>query len=135
MKPWYLEGVHFKCTGCGNCCAKEPGAVFISMDEIEQLASFLGMEKKDFLEKYTRKLHGKISLKEHPNFDCVFLKENRCTVYHHRPKQCKTYPFWPELMRSKKGWDSEKIRCEGLDHPEGVFHSFEEIRKKMEEAN
>ena len=128
MKPWYIDGVHFKCTGCGNCCSKEPGAVFVSDEEVDSIIQYLKMDKKAFLEQYTRKLHGKLVLKELPNFDCIFLKEGRCSIYHERPKQCRTYPFWPELLRSVKAWESEKSRCEGLDHPEGEYFSFNQIR-------
>lgn len=135
MKPWYLSGVGFKCTGCGNCCAKEPGAVFVSEEEIAEMAHKLGIAKKVFLERYTRKLHGLIALLEQPNFDCVFLKESRCTLYEARPKQCKTYPFWPEILRSKKAWDQEKYRCEGLDHPEGDHYTFEQIRSFLQKES
>ncbi|MFZ4673481.1 MAG: YkgJ family cysteine cluster protein, partial [Chlamydiia bacterium] len=128
MKPWYLDGVYFKCTNCGNCCAKEPGAVFLSKEEIDQFVEGLKIARADFLERYTRKLHGKVALKEHPNFDCVFLKDQKCTAYKYRPKQCRTYPFWPELLRSTKSWDAEKSRCEGLDHPDGEYFSFNQIR-------
>lgn len=135
MKPWYLAGVNFKCTGCGNCCAKEPGAVFVTDEEISTMAHELNITKKVFLEKYTRKLHGRTALLERPNFDCVFLKENRCSLYQARPKQCKTYPFWPEILRSKKAWDNEKMRCEGLDHSEGAHYTFEQIRAVLKEES
>ncbi len=131
MKPWYVSGVGFKCTGCGYCCAKEPGAVFVSDEEVLKMASKLKISKKTFLETYTRKLHGRTALLEHPNFDCVFLKESRCTLYEARPKQCKTYPFWPEIFRSKKAFENEKIRCEGLDHPEADHFTFEQIRSNI----
>lgn len=28
-KPWYSDGLNFKCTGCGKCC-RWPGQVFCS---------------------------------------------------------------------------------------------------------
>jgi Fe-S-cluster containining protein len=128
MKPWYLEGVKFKCTGCGACCSKEPGAVFISEQEAASMAEYLQISLEHFYQLYTRKLHGLTSLKEKENFDCVFLIDNRCSLYESRPKQCKTYPFWPELLESKEAWEEEKQRCEGLDHPEGEYFSFNLIR-------
>lgn len=134
MKPWYLDGLYFKCTGCGHCCAKEPGAVFLSKEEVSAFAKGLKITEKEFLELYTRKLHGKVALKEEANFDCVFLKEGKCTVYNLRPKQCRTYPFWPELLRSEKEWVSEKSRCEGLDHPDGEYYSFNQIRELMKSS-
>jgi len=99
------------------------------------MADELKISKNVFLEKYTRKLHGRTALLERPNFDCVFLKENRCSLYQARPKQCKTYPFWPEILRSKKAWDNEKMRCEGLDHLEGDHYTFEQIRAVLKEES
>ncbi len=133
MKPsskpsWYLDGLYFKCTNCGNCCAKEPGAVFLSEEEITRFVDGLKITRSEFLERYTRKLHGKIALKEESNFDCVFLKEGKCSAYTLRPTQCRTYPFWPELLRSERDWVAEKKRCEGLDHPDGEHFSFQQIR-------
>jgi spermidine synthase len=44
---------------------------------------------------------------------CVFLKGRLCSVYEARPTQCRTYPFWPEVM-SPLGWLRESARCEGI---------------------
>ena len=39
---------------------------------------------------------------------CVFLNEDRsCGVYHVRPLQCSTYPWWPELM-PQRNWAAER---------------------------
>lgn len=117
------EGLRFKCTGCGKCCTGSPGAVWIDEAEIEAMANYLKIDKKDFIQKYTRRLGSRLSLKEDPkNYDCVFLNNNQCSLYPVRPSQCKIYPWWPSMLSSKEAWDEEKERCEGLDHPEGDLY-------------
>ena len=46
---------------------------------------------------------------------CVFLGANgQCRVYPVRPVQCRTYPFWPEVLCSGTAWEQESRRCEGI---------------------
>ena len=40
--PWYRDGLAFSCTRCGACCTGAPGYVWVSAEEIEQLAEFRG---------------------------------------------------------------------------------------------
>jgi uncharacterized protein len=32
-----------------------------------------------------------------------------------RPRQCRTYPWWPELVEKKRDWTEEAQRCEGMN--------------------
>lgn len=129
MKKWYKEGLHFKCTGCGGCCTGAPGYVFVNDEEIEALAKHLSMSPDAFMRKYTRLVGERYSLLEDmSNYDCVFLEEGkRCSVYEARPTQCKTFPWWPENLKSEKDWNEEARRCEGINHPEGKLYTQEEI--------
>ncbi len=116
---WYNDGLKFKCTGCGQCCTKEPGYVWLSVEEIDAMAAHLGISKEKFIQTYTRSVFGRPSLREdRVNYDCVFLKDNRCQVYHARPTQCRTFPWWKENLSSPESWNEVKKRCEGVDHPE-----------------
>jgi hypothetical protein len=53
---------------------------------------------------------------------CVFLDPvtQRCGVYPARPLQCRTFPFWPELV-GPLGWRAELSElCEGIDRGDPV---------------
>ena len=44
-----------------------------------------------------------------------FLKNQKhCTVYEARPKQCKTFPWWPGNFESEEELEETKSRCEGF---------------------
>lgn len=132
MDPWYKEGLRFKCTGCGECCTGAPGYVWVSPQEIEALAKSLSISPEEFIQKYTRRIGNRLSLIEDSRtYDCVFLKGKRCTVYETRPKQCRTFPWWPEHLKTKEHWKEAAHRCEGIDHPDAPLISLSEIKKQL----
>jgi Fe-S-cluster containining protein len=82
------------------------------------------MSKRAFRAAYTRRIQGFTSLKEKPNFDCIFYNKSKgCTVYEARPKQCRTWPFWRAIVQSKDRWERESLHCPGMN--QGAFHSAE----------
>ena len=133
MNPWYKEGLRFKCTGCGECCTGAPGYVWLTLAEADEIAKTLNITQEEFIKKYTRRIGSRLSLKEHAgNFDCVFLKGKRCEIYHERPKQCRTFPWWKEQLKSKEAWDEAAERCEGINHPDAPLISLGEINKNLD---
>jgi Fe-S-cluster containining protein len=47
---------------------------------------------------------------------CPFHRsEIGCTIYESRPTQCRTWPFWPEVVRKKQSWDRAARECEGMN--------------------
>lgn len=131
--PWYKDGLSFKCTGCGACCTGSPGYVWVSEEEMKEMAEFLKISLPEFIKQYTRQVHGRYSLLEdRKTYDCIFLKGKQCTLYNARPKQCRTYPWWPENLESREAWNEEGKRCEGINHPEASLVPFAEIVKEIE---
>lgn len=134
MTAWYQEGLRFKCTGCGKCCTGPSGYVWLTLEEAEQMATHLNMSLQDFINKHTRKIGNRLSLREKrrgQDYDCAFLEGKRCTIYEVRPKQCRTYPWWKENLSSAKSWQEEAIRCEGIHHPDAPLISLGEIQKHL----
>ena len=133
---WYDEGLSFECTQCGNCCTGPTGYVWFCDEEAETMAGHLGMELEDFLKQYARKVDGRWSLGENWNkqihgYDCVFLRRDEtgkalCGIYPVRPAQCRTWPFWPENLRSSRSWQRTAHTCPGMNH--GNFYPAEKIR-------
>ena len=134
---WYREGLSFECALCGNCCTGAPGFVWFNDEEAKVMADHMKMDVPDFLAKYAHKKFGRWSLNEFKNekgeYDCVFLKDlgngkRGCELYQSRPTQCKTWPFWPENLRSKKAWDEAASTCPGMCNKNGTFYPIEKIR-------
>ncbi|MCB1067285.1 MAG: YkgJ family cysteine cluster protein [Simkania sp.] len=131
---WYKDGLRFKCTSCGACCTGAPGYVWLEKKDIERLAKRLNLPQDAFLKRYTRQVGSRISLIEDPlSYDCVFLKDKKiCTLYEDRPKQCKTFPFWKDVLESPEAWEETKERCEGIDHPDAPCIPLEEIQNQLD---
>jgi Fe-S-cluster containining protein len=130
---WYRDGLCFKCTRSGNCCSGAPGVVRVTDEDIASLARCLQLSTAKFREIYTREVgEDELSLKEKSNHDCIFFqREAGCTVYEHRPRQCRTWPFWRHVVSSPERWAEESQHCPGMGH--GPRYSAEEIERIVED--
>ncbi|MBM3201060.1 MAG: YkgJ family cysteine cluster protein [Chlamydiae bacterium] len=129
---WYEKGLNFRCTGCGQCCTGAPGFVWLTDKDIENLSLHLELPTKEFLKRYTRFVHGRYSLTEKkPQYDCVFLKDNKCSVYEARPVQCRKFPWWPQNLTSKRAWQEAAKHCEGIDADDSKLFTKEEIETAL----
>jgi len=135
VTPWYADGLRFSCTQCGNCCTGPPGYVWFSPSEAKALAERFGMTVGQFRRTYAKRVHGDWSLNEvetEHGFDCVFLDRSdgraRCSVYEDRPLQCRTWPFWPENLRTPAAWAAVRRNtpCPGMGT--GTRIPLEQIR-------
>ncbi len=127
------KGIRFQCQGSGNCCVSRGsyGYVYLSNVDIKKLAKNLNLTKKNFLKDFCDKTDGYIHLKElkKNKGDCIFLINKRCRVYKSRPIQCRTWPFWPENMDTKKWNDEISKNCPGIG--KGKIISKEKILKQL----
>lgn len=136
--PWFKKGLCFSCTECGQCCTGSPGYVWVNEEEMEQMSQLLGIPLTEFKQKYTRQVGQRYSLTEsRKTYDCVFLKEKKCQVYGARPTQCRTFPWWPENVRSQEAWEETARRCEGITDEAALvnFTTIEEQRLIQIERN
>ncbi len=132
-RPWYHEGLRFRCTGCGGCCTGDPGYVWVNRDEIETLAETVGMEPAEFVASFVRSVGRRRSLVELPSGDCVFYHRvtRRCRVYAARPRQCRTWPFWESNLRSPAAWENVCRTCPGSGRGPVVPQGDIEVHRKM----
>jgi hypothetical protein len=133
-KEWWSEGLRFQCQGSGKCCTShgEYGFVFLTTEDRQRMADHLGLSLTAFTRKYCDRSNGVYHLKEDgKNPDCMFLKDKRCSVYEARPIQCRTWPFWPDVMNAKT-WKKEVVTfCPGVG--KGPLIPASKIRKAMNE--
>ncbi len=127
-----LDGRRFSCTQCGHCCSKD-GLVYIHPYEIEQMAKHLGLDVRAFWLEFEVRHDSSSSqpvLVAKDGLGCPLLsKEKNCRVHSVKPLQCRSFPFWPELLDTASAWESARQNCPGMDAPEGRLYSVDEIRK------
>ncbi|MDR0377195.1 MAG: YkgJ family cysteine cluster protein [Spirochaetaceae bacterium] len=137
--PFYVRGLCFSCTRCSACCRVDPGYVFLSKTDAAILAGALSMEYTEFTETYCRWIDdyegkARLSLKEKANYDCVFWKKG-CTVYEARPVQCRTFPFWPDILASQETWDNAGLSCPGIGKGKRHGRAYIELRLQKQQTN
>ena len=130
--PWYRDGLKFTCSECGDCCSGSPGYVWVTAEEISVMAKALNHTVDEFEDIYVRKIGARKSLKELPNYDCVFLDEKtrKCELYEARPTQCKTWPFWESNLRTPEDWQRTCVECPGSGL--GKLYSLDSIEKQRQ---
>ena len=131
-QEWWAKGVRFECQGSGNCCVSrgEYGFVYMTLKDRKRMAADLKMPLADFTKKYCAKTDGVHHLIDGKGPECVFLVDSKCSVYHGRPDQCRSWPFWPEVMSAKR-WKKEVATfCPGIG--KGRVWEAEEIREILD---
>ena len=125
---FYKDGLRFECQGSGKCCTShgEFGFVYLTPSDRKRFAKFFKIRTAEFTKKYCDRTHGIWHLKENPKEpDCMFLEGKRCSVYEGRPSQCRTWPFWNDVMNAKS-WTKEVASfCPGVG--KGKLWSAKEI--------
>lgn len=127
---WWSGGVYFSCLGCGRCCRGEPGAIFVTDEEVRSIMGFLDIQDQiTFRRKYMTGRWKHQSIAEKRNGECIFhdLSTNRCSIYPVRPSQCSLFPFWPSVMASRSAWIRHARKCPGMD--QGEYFSPERIKQ------
>ena len=127
------KGVKFECQGSGKCCVSrgEYGYVYLTLKDRRRMAKFFNLSTTQFTKKHCHKSEdGLFYLKnEEGRKSCMFLNGKKCDVYSARPHQCRTWPFWPEVMNAKS-WDNEvKNYCPGIG--KGQYHSPQKIKEVL----
>lgn len=63
----------------------------------------------------------------------VPLNRRVCAIYPVRPLQCRTWPFWPENMKSRAAWDRAAKGCPGMNR--GGRHFTKDQAETIRDAN
>lgn len=132
QRPWFADGLRFTCTQCGNCCTGAPGYVWVNEAEIAALAARFNLSVAEFEARFVRVVNGQKSLVELANGDCIFFDNQTrlCTVYEHRPTQCRTWPFWYSNICTPQAWQQTCSVCPGAG--QGRLYTVDEVLRQAE---
>lgn len=121
------EQFTFQCTRCGDCCRGIKESVMLESLDAYRLAKFLRQTDSsiqmmdDMLLKYATPvpltdngfpIYVLKTLGEDDT--CIFLKNNRCSVYPARPRTCRLYPI--TVGPAENGRDFEYLLCREKPH-------------------
>jgi uncharacterized protein len=109
-----MEGVRFTCQrGCINCC-NMVGFVYLTEDDVKRSAKFTGMTRRAFEAKYVYRTRHLMRLRKPRDKHCPFLADDGCSIHPAKPTQCRTFPFWPELVERPAAWKRTSRYCPGI---------------------
>lgn len=97
----------------------------LNEDEVTRLACHLGMSNSEFASRHLKPAEiGEEApwvMRQRP---CPFLRDNRCTVYEHRPANCRDYPYL-----DKPDFTSRTLAMIGrLSECPAVFEVWEQLK-------
>lgn len=117
------------CTKCANCC-KQISPV-LDKDDVSTFALGLKMPMSEFKEQYLipdEEAPLNYRFKELP---CPFLKNDRCSNYDYRPKDCRSYPHL-----HKKYFTSRLLGVIGnYEVCPIVFNTYEQLKTQLGHNN
>ncbi|MDA0666784.1 MAG: YkgJ family cysteine cluster protein [Planctomycetota bacterium] len=105
----------FDCHRCGNCCRVGHGQVWFEPVNLPSMAKAVGIDQEAFLQRFVRSVNGRLSLRENPDGSCTLLDGNEhCSIYEVRPKQCRDFPYWPQLSDGSRALELAAGYCQGI---------------------
>jgi len=125
------EGLRFECQpGCTECCTQR-GFVYLTEPDIIRAAAFLGVSPGDFERRYVFRTRNRTRLRVPRDASCYFLNGGGCSIHPAKPTQCRIFPFWPELVESRREWKKAARYCPGMG--KGPLVQIELARVQAEE--
>jgi Fe-S-cluster containining protein len=89
------------------------------------------MSDEEFFVEYCEvvdvELAHRVSLVATEDGSCMLLADDRCTVYEHRPLQCRAYPLCGTSLVGREAWDAVAASCPGVG--DGRLWSEEQIEQ------
>lgn len=106
--------MRFECQpGCTKCCEQQ-GFVYLTEEDILRLADYLNLTTPDFEYRYVFRTKNQRRLRVPRHANCEFLESGGCRVHEAKPTQCRTFPYWPELLDSRQSWHKTGKWCPGI---------------------
>ena len=108
------EALRFECQpGCTECC-RQKGFVYLSESDILRIAGHLRLTPAEFERQYVFRTSRRARLRVPAVATCYFLFEGGCSIHVVKPTQCRIFPFWPELVESRREWKKTARYCPGI---------------------
>ncbi len=123
--------LRFSCQpGCTACCDQR-GYVYLTEEDLLRAAAFVGMSPADFEARYIYRTRRFLRFRKPPRSQCHFLVGHGCAIHPAKPTQCRTFPFWPDLVENEDEWIETARYCPGIGT--GDFVPLEVVERSLAE--
>lgn len=112
------------CTECANCCNTSTPS--LDDKDINIFVRSLEIKEEEFRDKYLKEAEadGNKKIYQFNSLPCPFLKNNLCTNYDNRPKDCQSFPHLHKIDFNSR----LSLVIDNLDICPIVFNVFEELK-------
>jgi hypothetical protein len=100
----YPANIRFDCNRCGLCCGdtkQKTRRILLLETEAKKISSQTSLSIPDFSMEIKDRFPYAYEIKKTSEGKCVFLKDNRCSIYQLRPLICAFYPFELKFDKDK----------------------------------
>ncbi len=87
----------------------------MTQGDLARAADYLEMSTAEFEKKYVYRTSNLMRLRVPRLATCPFLKEYGCSIHPAKPTQCGAFPFWPEMLESRREWSKASRYCPGMN--------------------
>lgn len=121
------NNIKFECNGCGLCCGDtefKTRCILLLEAEAKKIANHTSKRISEFAAETKTIFPYVYEMKKTKDCKCVFLKDNKCSIYELRPLICMFYPF--ELKFDKKNGLHHfdfTLECPGLNEGKVLLES------------
>lgn len=93
------------------------------------------MSAAEFERKYVYRTRNLLRLRVPRASRCRFLTDAGCSIHPVKPAQCRIFPFWPELVESRREWRKAAHYCPGMGKgPLIQIETAREAAREMRES-
>jgi len=106
----YPTKVLFNCTKCGLCCGdteQKNRRILLLESEATNISAQTHQPKQAFTTVLRDRAPYSYEMKKTSQGKCLFLKDNNCAIYSHRPLICIFYPFELKFLQEKDTYSFE----------------------------
>ncbi len=109
------------------------GEVYLTEQDLLRIATYIRVTPGDFEDRYVHREKYLLRLRKPSDRQCIFHKDNRCSIHAVKPTQCRVFPYWPEITESRDAWDETARYCPGMN--KGPLIQIEAARQIGEEMH
>ena len=102
----------FTCRMCGDCC-RGYGGTFVSPEDIQAIAAYLGADADRFVETYCQFSGSRPVLAQADNGYCIFW-DRQCTIHPVKPRMCRKWPYLQSVLVDVGNWHAMAASCPGM---------------------